>query len=72
MTKDPAIAGHFHHELRELAEKGTKFREAFVGIRPVSKDEGKDTAEGRIDYMLKLALNSFLAEADERHGIPAD
>ena len=36
------------------------------------KDEGKDTAEGRVNYMLKMALNSFMAEADERHGIPAD
>ena len=36
------------------------------------KDVGKDTAEGRIDYMVKQALDSFMAEADERHGIPPD
>ena len=58
MTKDPAIAEHFDAELRELAVKGTKFRETFVGIRPVPKEVGKDTAEGRVDFMIWQALQN--------------
>ena len=71
MTKDPAIAEHYHVELRELAVKGTKYRESFVGIRPVPKEVGRDTAEGRIDYMFGQALQAFVNEAETRHDIPS-
>ena len=35
------------------------------------KGVGRDTAEGRIDYMFGQALQAFVNEAETRHDIPS-
>ena len=66
MSKDVAIAAHFHPLLADLVEKGTKYRESFAGLHPVPPTSGEDSPEGRILYMVECALDRFVERAVER------
>lgn len=72
MSKDARIAGHFHPDLQELVEKGTKYRDAYAGLLPVPESRGPDTPEGRVTYMINCACDRLIDRAYEQHDIPKE